>query len=159
MRLNPFGTGQCLSTTKSSSIQCRRTCLNPFGTGQCLSTVRMQCMLRKLESSQSLWNRAMSFDQMLVSSRESMKVSIPLEQGNVFRHTSLKIRQGNVSLNPFGTGQCLSTINRIRNLFYRLVSIPLEQGNVFRLNPKVNYKDPVLSQSLWNRAMSFDAFV
>ena len=35
-------------------------------------------------------------------------------------------------LNPFGTGQCLSTclVNLIETL--KIVSIPLEQGNVFR---------------------------
>ena len=37
------------------------------------------------------------------------------------------------SLNPFGTGQCLST-NLTRELDREgSVSIPLEQGNVFRL--------------------------
>ena len=35
--------------------------LNPFGTGQCLSTGGFE-ELAKLEESQSLWNRAMSFD-------------------------------------------------------------------------------------------------
>ena len=35
--LNPFGTGQCLST-KLMVMSIKNTCLNPFGTGQCLST-------------------------------------------------------------------------------------------------------------------------
>ena len=36
-------------------------------------------------------------------------VSIPLEQGNVFRpKLKLKVNQ-HLCLNPFGTGQCLST--------------------------------------------------
>ncbi len=35
--LNPFGTGQCLSTMfRGADYQ--HECLNPFGTGQCLST-------------------------------------------------------------------------------------------------------------------------
>ena len=60
--------------------------------------------------SQSLWNRAMSFDKFLILLLKML-----------------------LSLNPFGTGQCLSTkepfqINGIH------VSIPLEQGNVFRLS-------------------------
>ena len=36
-------------------------------------------------------------------------------------------------LNPFGTGQCLSTSSKLQALDSLLVSIPLEQGNVFRL--------------------------
>ena len=59
--------------------------------------------------SQSLWNRAMSFD------------------------TNTEKKQAvEFCLNPFGTGQCLSTclVNLIETL--KIVSIPLEQGNVFR---------------------------
>ena len=36
--LNPFGTGQCLSTTVNSTEAAVQGSLNPFGTGQCLST-------------------------------------------------------------------------------------------------------------------------
>ena len=36
-RLNPFGTGQCLSTYEVED-EGRFVRLNPFGTGQCLST-------------------------------------------------------------------------------------------------------------------------
>ena len=36
------------------------------------------------------------------------------------------------------------------------VSIPLEQGNVFRRLLKHELVEVVPSQSLWNRAMSFD---
>ena len=58
--LNPFGTGQCLSTvTVLDSVE--PTGLNPFGTGQCLST----------DTDLAYWNMR--------------DVSIPLEQGNVFR--------------------------------------------------------------------------
>ena len=60
--------------------------------------------------SQSLWNRAGSFDTGVASSVDSVAVSIPLEQGRVFRHTTqIAIQQA------------------LR------VSIPLEQGRVFRL--------------------------
>ena len=39
-------------------------------------------------------------------------VSIPLEQGNVFRHKFVQVvRSERTSFNPFGTGQCLSTIH------------------------------------------------
>ena len=36
--LNPFGTGQCLSTIENGEVVKLEKCLNPFGTGQCLST-------------------------------------------------------------------------------------------------------------------------
>ena len=63
MGLNPFGTGQCLSTFyKACTRTPKKGCLNPFGTGQCLSTHEIE--MEKL--------------------RQEL-VSIPLEQGNVFR--------------------------------------------------------------------------
>ena len=61
--------------------------------------------------SQSLWNRAVSFD-----------------------FVWMDIFYKNVSLNPFGTGQCLSTVY---------------------LDGYGNFKR---SQSLWNRAVSFDRY-
>ena len=42
------------------------------------------------------------------------------------------------SLNPFGTGQCLSTRNGTEYLVRKSVSIPLEQGSVFRLATTVS---------------------
>ena len=59
--------------------------------------------------SQSLWNRAMSFDTI-----NSNTLVMPK------------------SLNPFGTGQCLSTLQTSLEDLGGFVSIPLEQGNVFR---------------------------
>ncbi len=41
--------------------------------------------------------------------RRAFDVSIPLEQGNVFRQSILKKLEEEDGLNPFGTGQCLST--------------------------------------------------
>ena len=38
LSLNPFGTGQCLSTYDANPELVRKARLNPFGTGQCLST-------------------------------------------------------------------------------------------------------------------------
>ena len=37
------------------------------------------------------------------------------------------------SLNPFGTGQCLTTVIVKEDVVGMNVSIPLEQGNVLRL--------------------------
>ena len=63
-----------------------------------------------LDKSQSLWNRAVSSDQEdLTVDQWAEKVSIPLEQGSVFRLNHCIIHYFNFS-----------------------VSIPLEQGSVFR---------------------------
>ena len=53
----------------------------------------------------------MSFDILGKSSKEIEElVSIPLEQGNVFRLRYWLIEGTQIDcLNPFGTGQCLST--------------------------------------------------
>ena len=59
-------------------------------------------------------------------------------------------------LNPFGTGQCLSTQMQSLTICGKIVSIPLEQGNVFRLIKGNEHDKRAVSQSLWNRAMSFD---
>ena len=59
--------------------------------------------------SQSLWNRAVSYD--CIS----------------FHKITLLER-----LNPFGTGQCLTTEPNLRNKRSTNVSIPLEQGSVLR---------------------------
>ena len=74
----------------------------------------------------------MSFDLSWHVLTLNLAVSIPLEQGNVFR---LIMARSNVKfggLNPFGTGQCLST------------KILRDIDQLWK------------SQSLWNRAMSFD---
>ena len=96
--------------TNTNSTLHRVTRLNPFGTGQCLST-------------NVKFGDAVS----------SAFVSIPLEQGNVFRL------------------QCWYYYFRFS------VSIPLEQGNVFRLLVNLHLTMQRESQSLWNRAMSFDS--
>ena len=86
----------------------------------------------------------------------TLAVSIPLEQGSVFRQALTYSLSKKVSLNPFGTGQCLST--KISCLDGRAceVSIPLEQGSVFRHENCDLIETAELSQSLWNRAVSFD---
>ena len=83
-------------------------CLNPFRTGRCLSTERYQEQ-RTLEMSQSLSNRAMSFDAVLLQQSLQALVSIPFEQGDVFRQ------------------------RKRQNDYFICVSIPFEQGDVFRL--------------------------
>ena len=82
--------------------------------------------------SQSLWNRAGSFDVIGDGTSWLKRVSIPLEQGGVFR-LGLAFASGALGgLNPFGTGRGLSTIK------WFAIHIVAQ------------------SQSLWNRAGSFD---
>ena len=75
----------------------------------------------------------MSYDNNFrVEVRYNEDVSIPLEQGNVLRQDRNAENQ---------------------NCF---VSIPLEQGNVLRLLAVIETLPRKESQSLWNRAMSYD---
>ena len=60
--LNPFRTGQCLSTQDINHIEQSGHGLNPFRTGQCLSTVTS------------------------IEKETRQPVLIPFVQGNVFRH-------------------------------------------------------------------------
>ena len=61
IRLNPFRSGQCLSTMDDQINQKQQAGLNPFRSGQCLSTEIFEKVCEILES-QSLSIRAMSFD-------------------------------------------------------------------------------------------------
>ena len=60
--LNPFRTGRCLSTLDSDYQNSKTTGLNPFRTGRCLSTLAL-------------------LDKLIAVG----EVSIPFEQGDVFR--------------------------------------------------------------------------
>ena len=107
--------------------------------------------------SQSLWNRAVSYDSMEYwALRRNMclnpfgtgqclttqfmleiwtmkSVSIPLEQGSVLRlNLTQHVFSNEQGLNPFGTGQCLTTDDSGLRFSVTLVSIPLEQGSVLR---------------------------
>ena len=133
--------------------------------------------------SQSLWNRAMSFD----NSKKMRLWGIIMSQSLWNRAMSfdiiLRLHLDHVisCLNPFGTGQCLSTQGTFNKKRFSPVSIPLEQGNVFRLRLRTNITQKTclnpfgtgqclstivvatavkvdMSQSLWNRAMSFDNY-
>ena len=89
--------------------------LNPFGTGR----VKVKlCRCPVCHRFQSLWNRSGSFDFMYpLQPADLHQVSIPLEQGRVFR---LHYKQDD---------------KRVQN-----VSIPLEQGRVFRQKYQRNIK-------------------
>ena len=64
--------------------------LNPFGTGRGLSTNFEQDKPKREDKSQSLWNRAGSFDLAPAAISTALAaVSIPLEQGGVFRRGAI----------------------------------------------------------------------
>ena len=131
--LNPFRAGRCLSTQFYLKFNDDDVSLNPFRAGRCLSTVLVWYPFSSLNKSQSLSSRAMSFDRKSKRRRHcSLEVSIPFEQGDVFRHKKQR-----------------------KALAFR-VSIPFEQGDVFRHTQKVHIAITPQSQSLSSRAMSFD---
>ena len=84
--------------------------LNPFRAGRCLSTPKKKKHCAKKQASQSLSSRAMSFDKSASGNSEMRTVvSIPFEQGDVFR------------LRYYGTQGSFPVL------------IPFEQDDVFRL--------------------------
>ena len=113
--------------------RCQEAGLNPFRAGRCLSTLNPMTGRAEEVPSQSLSSRAMSFDIKVGTTSETTNVSIPFEQGDVFRR--LQMRQ-------------------VR--WQYLVSIPFEQGDVFRQERAVEVHTGYQSQSLSSRAMSFD---
>ena len=111
--------------------------LNPFGTGQCLSTKGTDVNANLEIESQSLWNRAMSFDKTLEATLKAVKSLNPFGTGQCLSTIKTEEREFLIGcLNPFGTGQCLSTNPSASLNERRIVSIPLEQGNVFRRSVK-----------------------
>ena len=109
LSLNPFRAGRCLSTKIIRRIKTTLG-LNPFRAGRCLSTLSEETINNVVNRSQSLSSRAMSFDKVLRNNSINLSyVSIPFEQGDVFRHS-------------FCCYWCSCFC----------VSIPFEQGDVFR---------------------------
>ena len=111
------------------------------------------------KGSQSLSSRAMSFDKETAKSLGySSIVSIPFEQGDVFRPLMRKCNYNlKRRLNPFRAGRCLSTymlksIKMCRKLSQSLSSRAMSFDEVRR----IVYRAVEASQSLSSRAMSFD---
>ena len=82
--------------------------LNPFGTGQCLTTEALELVKGKV-SSQSLWNRAVSYDDFQRVDMEIVKSQSLWNRAVSYDLTETQIENQNLRLNPFGTGQCLTT--------------------------------------------------
>ena len=108
--LNPFRTGRCLSTFERNQMAVKRAeSLNPFRTGRCLSTNRVR--------------RATEI---------GIIVSIPFEQGDVFRQMQMcKMLKQRVSI-PFEQGDVFRHVAKFTKQVVNGVSIPFEQGDVFR---------------------------
>ena len=78
-----------------------------------------------------------------------------MEQGSVLRPMEyLRDRTLSVSI-PLEQGSVLRPLDVARMVFFGEVSIPLEQGSVLRHNT-IYADNKVTSQSLWNRAVSYD---
>ena len=90
----------------------------------------------ELMKSQSLWNRAVSYDL----------------HGDV--HPQINAR----SQSLWNRAVSYDLLQKIKNLSLLNVSIPLEQGSVLRQNYQILSVTDKKSQSLWNRAVSYDAF-
>ena len=115
---------QCQSLRKSQSLSNRAMSFD----------LPLILMSTGSKMSQSLSNRAMSFDTMIAGKIvRILNVSIPFEQGDVFRHAQPWNREEDWE-----------------------VSIPFEQGDVFRPKADIPKRISYASQSLSNRAMSFD---
>ena len=84
--LNPFGTGQCLPTNSRLNTTETNACLNPFGTGQCLPTQTITLGENPIECLNPFGTGQCLPTPKDYRYRYSWKVSIPLEQGSVFRH-------------------------------------------------------------------------
>ena len=83
--------------------------------------------------SQSLWSRRGLSTTTNNLDRYVVKVSIPLEQGRVFRPPrSQSNRRGNDVSIPLEQGRVFRQTCVVDNTIFKAVSIPLEQGRVFR---------------------------
>ena len=108
--------------------------------------------------SQSLSSRAMSFDNQDGSDFViTLPVSIPFEQGDVFRQLPLFVRKWKrVGLNPFRAGRCLSTDSLLLGGQYHTSLNPFRAGRCLSTESDYLMQLNYASQSLSSRAMSFD---
>ena len=155
--LNPFRSGQCLSTVKDFEKSKNNKSVNPFRSGQCLSTPEEWLEFIQ-DQSQSLSIRAMSFDDAKVSVLSKFRKSQSLSNRAMsFDSVTLQRVLRPMRLNPFRSGQCLSTVTRRLD-----EKVQKSQSLSIRAMSFDNLADTVaqaqsLSQSLSIRAMSFDA--
>ena len=108
--------------------------------------------------SQSLWNRAMSFDNGYHGLYIEMKVSQSLwNRAMSFDVYASSMSEAFKRLNPFGTGQCLSTILKMQGVEIEMSQSLWNRAMSFDDKFSTQWNEEEQSQSLWNRAMSFDS--
>ena len=84
--LNPFRAGRCLSTYMVSLIEEERKSLNPFRAGRCLSTSRKKQGITLFFFCLNPFRAGRCLSTLQVRNRLMFAiVSIPFEQGDVFR--------------------------------------------------------------------------
>ena len=133
MGLNPFRAGQCLSTNDNRSL------LTKIAESQSLSSRAMSFDIHSstyfelLETSQSLSIRAMSFDRTTSGRTTESNVSIPFDQGNVFRPDEAYEVHGCKYKSQSLSSRAMSFDNNSwARWICHTVSIPFDQGDVFR---------------------------
>ena len=110
MRLNPFGTGQCLSTSERPGIFIRLLKSQSLWNRAMSFDYLPDNMKEPIIKSQSLWNRAMSFDLIQTEWLDYRIASQSLwNRAMSFDRNMNSVKINMFRLNPFGTGQCLST--------------------------------------------------
>ena len=90
--LNPFRSGQCLSTREVARASCRNNLSQSLSIrAMSFDFITADNIQQGIES-QSLSIRAMSFDSIRTIKIPRRSVSIPFDQGNVFRQKARAIR-------------------------------------------------------------------
>ena len=157
-RLNPFGTGQCLSTNiKNLPRVTNAMSQSLWNRAVSFDEGEFGVQLRHV-ASQSLWNRAVSFDVQPTSFQRRSKSQSLWNRAVSFDHLRGKAWDRELTcLNPFGTGQCLSTTTPAPSQVTSLLSQSLWNRAV-SFDTQITRRGMAtpLSQSLWNRAVSFD---
>ena len=117
----------------------KKSCLNPFRAGRCLSTY-FTFIIAKNVLSQSLFRAGRCLSTKKERELQVLKnVSIPFEQGDVFRRFRMFGLNTAVRRSQSLSSRAMSFDLHISAIFKcnSCVSIPFEQGDVFRLNAPV----------------------
>ena len=108
--LNPFGTGQCLSTKPQKDEPGYAHMSQSLWNRAMSFDMSISSIIHQVTQSQSLWNRAMSFDENYDDDSLAEEVSQSLwNRAMSFDNILYAKKRAETGLNPFGTGQCLST--------------------------------------------------
>ncbi len=131
--------------------------LNPFGTGQCLTTNGQPAMF-KINVSQSLWNRAMSYDLKSIFHLRTVERSQSLWNRAMSYDTNQKFTTGTLPTSQSLWNRAMSyDVKQLKCLAEHELSQSLwNRAMSYDFQALVKFLDELRSQSLWNRAMSYD---